>query len=354
MIEIRPPSASQRAESADPQTASRRLPTLMRHEIVQGRVIGLMEDRGALIAIKGRNVIANSLVPLDKDQLLLLRVERTSPTPLLRLLGISAPSPGVASLMQAVEQNPWRQVLESLGKPTASSREQVQLRDLLRDLSTLFQKPQGREFLREWIEKSGMALESRLRALSLQGRQTPENVNRIVSEDLKGLLSRMVEKQDGAYPLMERLLNVIETLQWFNHGSLDQAGKLFLLLPCQVSDGFWSVAQLLIQKEEENFSRGRGKGKPCRIVFLAEFSILGWVRAEVRVEGKEVRIGLLAGSAESSGRLRDHLPVLIGTLKDQGFRVSEARCDTLEPDLLKRSMVQELTGGGGRCFSAFA
>lgn len=354
MIEIRPPSAAQRGESAGPQTVSRRLPALSRNEIVQGKVIRLMDDQDAVIAIKNRNVIAKSHVPLEKDQLLLLRVEQASPTPLLRLLGSVGRSPGAVSLMQAVEQNPWRQVLENLTNSAASSREQALLRDLLKDLSTLFLKPQDRDLLREWIEKSGMSLESRLRGLSLQGRQTRDEVNRLVSGDLKGLLAGMVNTEDGASPGVERLFKLIETLQWFNHGSLDQTGKLFLLLPCQISDGFWTVAQLLIQKEEESPSKGQRKARACRIVLLSEFSSLGWVRAEVMVEGKEVRIGFLAGSAESISRLQEHLPVLIGNLKDQGFRVSEAGCDTLDPDLLKHSMVPELTGAGTDSFSTFA
>jgi hypothetical protein len=354
LIEIRPPSRPQPGESAGPLTASIRLPALLKNEIVQGKVIQLLADQDAVIAIKHRNVIARSQVPLEKDQVLLLRVEQTSPTPLLRLLGSVGRAPGAASLLQAVEQNPWRQVLESLGKPMAISREQRLLRDLLNDLSTLFSKPGDRSPLREWVEKSGVSLESRLCTLCRQGRQTPDEVDRLLSGDLKGLLARMVHEEEVAPPMVERLFKLIETLQWFNHGSLDQAGKLFLLLPCQVSDGFWTVAQLLIHKEEEGSSTSRSKAKACRIVFLAEFSNLGWVRAEVTVEGKEVRMGFLSGSADSATLLQRQLPVLIGNLKSQGFQVRDARCGMLDPDLLKHSMIHELTGVGTDSFSTFA
>lgn len=353
MIEIRPPFGLQADKTTGSLTGSHRLPALLRNEIVQGKVIHVMTDQDAVIAIKNRNVIAKSHVPLERDQVLLLRVEQTSPTPLLRLLGSAGRSPEVALLMQAVEQNPWRQILESLGRPKDAAGEQALLRNLLKDLSSLLLKPPHRELLREWIEKSGMSLESRLRALSLQEGQTPDEVNRHVSQDLKGLLARMTNKEEGQLPVMERLYNFIESLQWFNHGSLNQAGKLFLLLPCQSPEGFWTVAQLLIQKEQEKPSTGQRNARTCRVVFLAEFSSLGWVRAEMMVEGKEVHMEFIAASAESTNRLQAQLPVLIENLKGQGFRVSEARVNTLDPDLLKHSMVQELTGVGAHSFSTF-
>jgi hypothetical protein len=256
--------------------------------------------------------------------------------------------------MQASEQNPWRQVLESLGKPMDPLQDKTLLKDLLEDLSTLSQNPRSPQFLREWIEKSGLCLESRLRALCQQGQQTQEEVDRLVAGDLKGLLARMVSREEVVSPLMEKLFRVIETIQWFNHESLDQACKLFFLLPCQVSDGSWTVAQLLIQREESRTSRNGKNAGGCRVVLVSEFSNLGWVRAEVTVNGKAVGIGFLAESTESAALLQEHLPVLIGNLKARGFQVDQAMCDTLDPDLLKCSMVHELTGVGAHSFSALA
>lgn len=353
MIEIRSPSGLLTAESVSLPSASRRLPALMRNEIVQGKVIQLLAEKDAVITIKGRSVIARSQVPLEKDHVLLLKVEQTSPRPLLRVLGAMGQFPGLASVMQAVEQNPWRQLLESLKKPVVSGSKQAQLQHLLKDLSTLLQKPRGGDLLREWIQKSGISLESRLRVLCLQGRQTSDEVNQLVAEDLKGLLVRIMDEKEGASPMLERLLKVTETLQWFNHGSLAQGGKLFLLLPCQDPEGFWTVAQLMIQKEEESPSKGQRKTRACRVVFLSEFSNLGWVRTEVMVHNKEVRIGFVAASAETMTRLQEHLPLLIGNLVDRGYQVNETSCDTLDQELLKHSMAQELKGVGTPPFSTF-
>lgn len=357
MIEIRPLFTRQPGLSAGTREPSSRLPALLKNEIVQGKVIHVLAHGDAVVAIKDRTVIARSHVPLENDQVLVLRVEQTRPTPLLRLLGTGGQFPGASSLMHAVEVNPWRRVLKSLGKSTVLSREHGLLRDLLEDLSLLLSKPRDRDPLREWIERSGLCLENRLRGLVLQGRQNVDEVNRLVSGDLKGLLARtlhQLHQEDGASPMVERLFSLIENLQWFNHGSLDQAGKLFLLLPCQGPDDFWTVAQLLIQKEEGGFSKGLKRAKACRMVFLSEFSNLGWVRGEIRVEGEEVRLRFLTGSADSTCRLEGQLPVLIGHLKERGFRVSALSCGTLDPDLLKHTMVQELTAVGAASFSAFA
>jgi hypothetical protein len=117
LIEIRPSSLSQSGESSGSGKAHSRLPSLEKHEIVQGRVIRSMSDQGAVIAIKDRQVIARSHVPLEPEQLLLLKVEELSPTPLLRLLGVVGRSTAASLLLQAAEQNLWRQVLENLGRP---------------------------------------------------------------------------------------------------------------------------------------------------------------------------------------------------------------------------------------------
>jgi len=351
LIEIRPFSTPQAGRSAGSRESSNRLPALLKNEIVEGKVIHVLAERDAVIAIKDRTVVARSHVPLEKDQILVLRVEQTGPTPLLRLLGTGGRAPGAASLMHAVEANPWRRVLESFGRSWILSREQGLLRDFLKDFSILLSKPGDRDLLREWIERSGLCLESKLRGLALQGRQTAGEVSRLVSGDLKGLLAGMLHQEDGASAGVERLFTLIETLQWFNHGSLDQAGKLFLLIPCQDSDGFWTVAQLLIHTEEASRSKGGKKAKACRMVFVAEFSNLGWVRAEVTLEDKEVSLRFLSGRADSTHRLKDQLPVLIGRVKERGFEVSDARCDTLDPDLLKHSMAQELAEVGAPSFS---
>lgn len=351
MIEIRPFSTLRAGRSAGSREASNRLPALVKNEIVQGKVIHVLAEGDAVIAIKDRTVIAGSHVPLEKNQILVLRVEQTGPTPLLRILATGGRALGAASLMQAVEVNPWRRVLESLGRSRILSREQALLLDFLKDFSILLSKNGDRDLLREWIERSGLCLENKLRGLALQGRQPAGEVSRVVSRDLKGLLAGMLHQEDGTSLGVERLFTLIETLQWFNHGSVEQAGKLFLLIPCRDSDGFWTVAQLLIQKEEGSRSKAGKKAKACRMVFVAEFSNLGWVRAEVTLKDKEISLRFLSGRADSTHRLQGQLPVLIGRVKDRGFEVRDAWCDTFDPDLLKHSMAQELADVGARSLS---
>jgi flagellar hook-length control protein FliK len=89
------------------------------------------------------------------------------------------------------------------------------------------------------------------------------------------------------------------------------------------------------------------------VVFLSEFSSLGWIRAEIMVEGKEVHVEFTAAMAESTNRLREQLPILIENLKGQGFHVGQTRVTTLDPELLKHSMAQELRGAGAHSISTF-
>lgn len=354
MIEIRPSGLSRSDESTGSRKACSRLPSLEKHEIVQGRVIRSMSDQSAVIAIKGRQVIARSHVPLEPDQLLLLKVEELSPTPLLRLLGVVGRSAAASLLLEAAEQNLWRQVLANLGRPGAAAAEGNELRALLKDLSVFFGKQPGAETLRDWIDKSGLLWENKLRALCIQGRAGPDNLNHLVAGDLKGLLARMARKEQGAFPLIERLLNTIENLQWMNHQGLSQAGKIFLLIPFLFFGGRWTVAQLLIQKEQEESSKERGKGKSCRVVVLAELPGLGRVRAELTIERKEVRILFQTESARSQSRLLELLPSLSERLQERGFRIREASCEVRDPDFLRQSMVHELAGMGAYSFRTVA
>jgi hypothetical protein len=216
----------------------------------------------------------------------------------------------------------------------------------LKDLSVLFEKQPGAETLREWIGKSGMLWENKLRGLCMQGGAGPDDVNRLVADDLKGLLARMMSKEEESFPLIGRLLKVIENLQWCNHQGLSLTGKIFLLIPFRFSEGFWSVVQLLIQKEPEENSKGSRKGKACRVVLLTDLPSLGRVRVELAIEKKDVRIALQAESDRSGNRLRDLLPSLSMRLQEKGFRVREATCEVRDPDFLGQSLVHELSGTG--------
>ena len=357
MIEIRPAPPSQAGQAPGSGKTGSRLPRLQNHEIVQARVIRAMTGRGALISIKDRQVIARSHVPLEPGQLLLLKVEALTSTPLLRLLGIVERGAGPSVLLQAAEENLWKQVLGSLGKSASASAEHNGLRALLKDLSVFFGKRGGAETFGDWIEKSGMLWESKLRGLCLQGRAAADDLNRLAAGDLKGLLAKMAKQEEETTPLIERLLKVIERLQLLNHQGWSQGGKIFFLIPLRFFDGFWSVAQLLIQKEQEEGSGGSGKpgkGESCRVVLLAALPGLGRVRAEVMVESKDVSVAFEAENAELESNLKERLSFLIERLQERGFRVRKATCEVRDPEFWTQSLARELSGTGACSFRTVA
>ena len=357
MIEIRPAPLSQTGQSPGSGKTGSRLPRLQNHEIVQARVIRAMSGRGALISIKDRQVIARSPVPLAPGQLLLLKVEALTSTPLLRLLGIVEKGAGPAVLLQAAEENLWKQVLGSLGKSVTPSAEQNGLQSLLKDLSMFFGKRGGSETFWDWIEKSGILWESKLRGLCIHGRAAAEDLNRLAAGDLKGLLAKMAMKEEETSSLIERLLKVIERLQWLNHQGWSRGGKIFFLIPLRFFDGFWSVAQLLIHKEQEEGSEGSNKsrkGESSRVVLLADLPALGRVRAEVVVERKDVAVAFEAENAELESRLRGRLSFLVERLQERGFRIRKATCEVRDPEFWTQSLVRELSGTGVYSFRTVA
>ncbi|MGA8178496.1 MAG: hypothetical protein WB792_00450, partial [Desulfobacterales bacterium] len=70
------------------QDASR--PQFVKNEIVKGVVLKKMSSTSVMLLIKGKRVMANTHVPLNEGGAVTLKVEKTYPDPVLKLMNIES------------------------------------------------------------------------------------------------------------------------------------------------------------------------------------------------------------------------------------------------------------------------
>jgi hypothetical protein len=204
------------------------------------------------------------------------------------------------------------------------------------------------EFLRSFIDGSGMIWEHKLRSLLLSGVQSRSQAEALMGQDLKALaLSSLADV--GATKLLSadgagRFLDALEQLQLLNLSGLEEKGKLLFIVPMQSDEGF-SFAQLLIdlgRKEGDEASRNE-KDKVLRLSLFLDMSRLGPVRVDASIFKKVIRIGFLVCNEESQAlvdRSADHLKEY---LERHGFSVQQVTCQLEEQNsLADTSLVESL------------
>ena len=166
MIEVRyPPSLSSHI-SLQPGANSKPGLNLRKNEVVQGRVLKSFSSGDVLLLIKGREVKAKSLVPLNEGRVLSLRVEQLSPKPTLKLLGPKFTGPGalkISTILSAIKENLWQSTSANINQYGLPKEALTLFRELMNDLSLRLFLESSPELLRALIEKSGLSWEAKLR-----------------------------------------------------------------------------------------------------------------------------------------------------------------------------------------------
>ena len=158
MIEIGHLPFSPTKISLQPDSNSKRLPTLSRNEVVQGKVLKSFSSGEVLLLIKGRKVMAKAHVPVREGKVLSLKVEELSPHPTLKLLGLRLTAPqglNVSSILSAMKENLWKSVFGGTHHHALPKEALSPLRELMNDLTLrlFLESPPG--ILKELIERSG-------------------------------------------------------------------------------------------------------------------------------------------------------------------------------------------------------
>lgn len=323
-------------------------PPFVKDEIVRGLVLKSISSKSAMLMIKGKRVIANTHVPLSEGGVVTLKVEKTYPNPILKLIKME--SKGVhtintSMILDGVKKNLWKAIIEDMDQFPLSIKDKELLNELVVNLSKkLFPNPTP-DTLMESIGKSGLGWESKIRELLASKTQQPVDIQKLLAGDLKGLISKLIISTEGKSEHLNRLFSMIQNVQLLNHFGFEQDGKIFIPLPLQFPDGYFTVGQLLIQSDQYRDDRSEKKEKEAaffRISFLLELSNLGPLRADLAVQGRQISGRFLTVKEETKYILEKNLPDFIAAFNSRGFSIFHLECHVKEPKQVNDTLVKEI------------
>ena len=353
-------SSSASKISLQPETSNQSYLALSKHEIVEGRVLKSLSSGKALLAIKGRQALAQSSIPLTEGSVLTLKVEETGRLPILKLIGVRLPETEAvnsALIVSAVKENLWKSISEGI-HDYGFSREWVsRFQELLDTLSSRLFSKSTPELLSRLIDKSGIMWEAKVKKALTHQRIGTDNFNELINGDLKGLTSKLLAAKGEEAGLLERLVSTLENLQILNHLGLEHGRKIFLPVPMQLPGGLFTIGQLLIQlphrRQDETGNKKVGKDV-SRITFLLELSILGPLRADLTIHDRSIEGRFLLTNEESKSRVEGAIHFLIDRLVESGFSVKFLECYLKEPEIVTESLIREIIPDEGSTLNLFA
>jgi Flagellar hook-length control protein FliK len=323
-------------------------PHFVKNEIVKGIVLKSISSKSVMMMIKGKRVIANTRVPLNEGSAVTLKVEKTYPDPILKLMKIE--SKGVdtintSMILNGIKKNLWKEIIENVDQSPLSIKEKELLRELVLDTSKkLLSKPTPESII-EFIDKSGLGWENKIRELLTSKTHPHLDIQKLLTGDLKGIISKLITSTSGNNEHFNRFVSMIQNIQLLNHFGFEQDGKIFIPLPLQFPDGYFTVGQLLIHSDQHNNDRRKEKAKESgffRISFLLQLSSLGPLRADLAVQGKQISGRFLTVKKETKYILEKSLPSLIDALNKRGFSISHLECHVKEAKQVNDTLIKEI------------
>jgi hypothetical protein len=321
----------------------------VKNEIVNGKVLKSFSLKNVLLLIKGKRIMAKTHMPLRQGSIISLKVEEVHPSPVLKLLGIqnkNIETVNTSMILTALKDNLWKSIIENIDYCMLPDNDKKLFKELIDHISKkLFLKPDP-DVLRELVDKSGIGWEAKLKEIiTSKTNYSKANINELVTGDLKGLGSKFISLMEGQSDLFERFVSTIKNIQLLNQLGLEQERKIFIPIPFQFPDGFFTIGQLLIHFDEDNKKDGDGKEKDkdfFRISFLLEMSNLGPLRADLVVKQKQINGRFLIVEEKTKNIIEKQLPSLIKTLEKKGFVIPHFECHMKEPLEIKETLIKEI------------
>ena len=353
-------SSSASRISLQPETSNQSFLALSKNEIVEGRVLKSLSSGKALLAIKGRQVVAQSSIPFTEGSVLSLKVEETGLLPILKLVGVSVTDTDAvnsALIASAIKENLWKSIFEGIHSYGLSRESVSRFKELIDTLSFRLFSKSTPELLSRLIDKSGIMWEAKVKKALTDQRIGAGHLNELINGDLKGLTSKLLAATGEEAVLLKRLVSTLENIQILNHLGLENDRKIFLPVPMQFPGGLFTIGQLLIQlphqRQDETGNKKVGKDV-SRITFLLELSILGPLRADLTIHDRSIEGRFLLTNEEAKSRVEGAIHFLIDRLVESGFSVTFLECYLKEPEIVTESLIREIIPDEGSTLNLFA
>lgn len=346
MIPINLPPFLSPKNSLHIETGGKTLPKLAPNQVVEGKILKILANDTLLISINGRELTARTKLPLKPGQTMAFRIENTQPLPTLKPVGLKltgADSALVLRTLAAIKQNIWQTAANLAGH--GKNADFAMFKALMQEISQgVFTKAEA-GLLGAIIDKSGLNLEAKLKKGLMSQKAPAKWLPKLLSGDLKGLAARILAQEPETAAVLEKFIGTLEDIQVFNQQGFSQEGKLFLPIPFQFGDNFFTMGQLLLQvpnEQEEASRRTDGDAPFYRAVFMLEMSRLGPLRAEMGIKAKTIFGKLWLTDSKSTQLVKKELPALTEALSAHGFKVDYFECSQKDPAVVCQSLIDEI------------
>jgi hypothetical protein len=321
-------------------------------EILEAGVIEKMGDQKMLITLKGVRMQADSEVHLNAGDKIQVKVETLHPQLILRIIegGYSEES-NLADYLRLHRSNP-----EALSHMMTEAMRQFNSADLGKLLRYLpgadFQKiftilksllysaeTKGTNFLRDYLSRLGLTMESRLRKV-VEQRSGIGNSD-LQAENLKGLLTELSsdlhnllmnkDSFDGEEKIaldslskyVDSSIKTIESHQIINFILQEAENKYLFQIPIVFPDG---VRKGDIFVEYDRNGREKGEKSQYRVIFFLSMDVLGDMIIDAELKGDKIDCVVKCADQNVCDFISASLVELRESLLSLGCKIDTVKC----------------------------
>lgn len=324
-------------------------------EILQTTVLSKSADNKYLLALKNMHIQATSHVPLQTGETIIVRVDSLQPEMVLNFIerkngdnptGIHEnmrkwrANPG--SLLKVIEKAANLAMLFPRGEmPAKLFKTDIDKLIKLFDSITFSSRTKSNPFfLKEFMTKTGLLLESSLRQLVLES--TKGKIDKLQEENLKVLLLKissevreMLRENAGMeQEIISKLIHLaefthealkeIEIKQTINSAFQDRDNGLILQVPVAVADKF-CLADIFITPGGKD-ERGQKSFSSCLVTIFLDLDYLGRLMINVSTRDGQCNC-IIKCEKEEVRELIDHnIEKLKTSLADTGYQTGYLEC----------------------------
>jgi len=324
-------------------------------EVVEGKVLRLLEDGRAVLSLKGREIVARPKVALAPGEEILARVQSLGREIVLSLFSRQG-------RVQARVLRILAKTLQSARSFTSLSAELAALSSELKASGTLSARDTALlqrivSLIGPSSEAEAAAIEARLASLAnviglsyealvaqsvvaggpilllkrrLQGVLKP-NLARLIAR-LSQRLLRAGPDDQGSKARLEELLTLcrslfdqIEFTQLANQFLARFGAAAYLKLPLLVR-GQTGLAELLIRSMREDSQDGKINPNRCQITLVVDLSGLGRARVVATIADRSMSCLVATQAEEAKEYISKHSDELVSALKAAGYHLAPLQC----------------------------
>jgi len=326
-------------------------------QLLEGKVLEALGNHQFLINFKGIKVVAESMLELTPGQHMQVKIMQTVPRVMMHLVTDGPAEQKALSLLRAQlpSRIDWGELTESLAKVLTKEKlyqlEMVVDKNVLEKVSSsLSSLSLGRDEagdgakIKEFIERSGLVYESRLKEAFLLHRVMPKQLREILETDLKGLLMKLSQElekaggkmhQSGDASLRSTIHNLLQTVnssvekielhQLVNYLTSKNDHQLVFQIPVVLPEGIKN-AELYVRSGYQKSRKGKGDAQNCHIVFLLTMKSLGDLRIDTQVAKKKMRCTIQVENGAIARFVEENLSELSHRLTALDYTIEKLTC----------------------------